>query len=120
MGTVRLFKNILIILVVLTSVNFAFADSYIMIAPTDITSVECENQKVVTFNILSTLLNEKKSVIVTSVSDGVANFTIKLKNKKCDYKASVQNGKLDIKGDRFIKILSVDLPPEITSQEVKN
>jgi hypothetical protein len=40
-----------------------------------------------------------------------------MKHKKCDYKATVKNGELNIKGDNAIKILSIDLPPEFESME---
>ena len=115
-----LFKNIIVTIFMMMSVNGAFADSYIMIAPADITKVECQNNKILNLHVLSTLMNEKKSVIVTSVSDGQTNFSLYMKHKKCDYKATIQSGKLSIKGDSAIKILSVDLPPELeTSEECK-
>lgn len=105
-------KRILAIIATLCSVNFAMANSCIMVSPQEIGSVTCADNNVASFHILSTLMNEKKSLIVTSLSDGEINFTINLKNKKCDYKAKVSNGKLEIKGDKFIKILDIDLPPE--------
>lgn len=110
-------KRILITLIMILPFNMAYADSYIMISPDNIKEITCSNNSVVSFNLLSTLLNEKKSVILTALSDGSANLTVKLKSKKCDYKISVQNGKMDIKGDRFIKILPIDLPPELSIGE---
>lgn len=117
MGSGKLFKNILITVLISMSSNIAFADSCIMIAPDNISKVECQNNNILGFHVLSNLLNEKKSVIVSSVSDGDTSFTIKFKHKKCDYKASVHNGKLEIKGDRYIKILPIDLPPELLPSE---
>lgn len=107
------FKRLTIIFMLIMSANFAFADSCLMVAPSDITKFECKNNNIVSMNILSNLLNEKKSLIVSSISDGETSFVIYMKHKKCDYKATVSNGKLNIKGDNAIKILPVDLPPEL-------
>ncbi len=113
----KLFKNSLITLLLALSSNLAFADSYIMVSPEQISKVECQNENIVGINLLSTLMNERKSVVVTSLSDGNTTFSIKLKHKKCDYKVSVKDGKMTIKGDRYIKILPVDLPPELIIKE---
>jgi len=117
----KLLKRFVIIFMSMMSVNFAFADSCLMVAPSNITKVECKNNNVLTLNILTTLAKEKKSVVVSSKQDGETTFFIYMKNKKCDYKATVSNGKLKIKGDSAIKILPVDLPPEleITDEVVK-
>lgn len=110
-------RRILITIIMMLPFNMAFADSYIMISPNNITNINCTNNNVVSFNVLSTLMNEKKSIILTSLSDGTASLTVNLKHKKCDYKIVVKNGKMDIKGDKFIKILPVDLPPELNATE---
>ena len=109
----RFFSNILITIFMMMPVNFAFADSYIMVSPEEIKSVECQNNSVIGINLLSTLMNERKSVIVTSLTDGYSAFSIKLKHRKCDYKAYIKDGKMTIKGDKYIKVLPVDLPPEL-------
>ncbi len=111
----KLFKNILITLLLSISPNFVFADSYIMISPANITKVECDSNEIIEMHVLNDLSNEKKSVIVSSKKDGSTTFYIKLKNKKCDYKVTVSDGKLKITGDRYIKILPIDLPPEFVS-----
>lgn len=111
-------KRIIITILTIMSVNCAYADSCLLIAPSQITKVECSSDKIVNFHVLSTLLNEKKSLIVTSVGDGEINFSVYLNNKKCDFKAVVNGEKLEIKGDKTIKILPIDLPPEVT-EEVK-
>ena len=116
MNSKKLFKRLTIIFMSMMSVNFAFADSCLMVAPSNITKVECKNSNILKINILSTLMNEKKSAIVTSLSDGETTFALYMKHKKCDYKATVHNGELKIKGDSAIKILPVDLPPELETQ----
>lgn len=108
-------KKTLCLLITMISVNFAFADSCIMISPVNILKIECPNNKVLSFNILSTLMNEKKSVVVSSLKDGEVTFSLKLKNKTCSYKAVVSGGKLNIKGDNYIKILPIDVPPELVN-----
>ncbi len=110
-------KRILITIIAACSMNTAFADSCIMITPANITKVDCANNNIVGFHVLSTLMNEKRSLIVTSISDGETSFAVHMKNRKCDYKATVHNGKLKIKGDNTIKVLPVDLPPELNSVE---
>ena len=95
--------------------NTVFAQSCIMVSPSEITKIDGGDNNVVEFHILSTLMNEKKSVIVSSKSDGETSFAIYLKNKKCDYKAKVCGDKLEIKGDKTIKVLTIDLPPTALS-----
>ena len=112
----KLFKSLIFSLLLILPVNFAFADSCIMISPENITKVDCQDQSIVSVNILSTLMNDKKSLIVTSLKDGCTSLKIKLKNKTCDYQVRVNTGKLEIKGDKTIKVLSVDLPPEVFTQ----
>ena len=110
-------KRIIITILTMMSVNYAFADSCLMIAPSQITKVECSSEKVITFHVLSTLLNEKKSLIVTSVGDGEIGFSVYLNNKKCDFKAVVSGEKLEIKGDKTIKVIPIDLPPELNNED---
>lgn len=97
--------------------NFVFADSYIMIADGPITEIKCPDNCVASVNVLTTLTNEKKSLIVTSVKDGESEFTIKVKNKCHCYKINVCNGKMQICGSNAVKILPVDLPPEALPEE---
>ena len=109
-------KRIIITILTMMSVNCAFADSCLMVSPSSITKVECGNSEIISYHILSSLLNEKKSLIVTSKKDGETSFSVYLNNKKCDYKATVKGDKLEIKGDKIIKILTIDLPPEVTGE----
>ena len=109
-------KRIIITILTMMSVNYAFADSCLMVSPSGISKVECGNNEIISCHVLSSLLNEKKSLIVTSKKDGETTFSVYLNNKKCDYKATVKNEKLEIKGDKTIKILTIDLPPEFTGE----
>lgn len=109
--------RIFITLFALCSASSVFANNYIMVSPDNITKIDCSNNNVVNMHILTTLTNDKKSVIVTPVADGETTFAIYLKGKKCDYKAKVTNNSLEIKGDKTIKILPLDLPPELTGSE---
>lgn len=113
----NIIKYFLLIVIAICTVNYAFAGSCIMVSPNDITKVVCSNNNVIGYHILSTLTNEKRSVIINSISDGEADLTLELKNKKCNYKAVVRNGRLEIKGDKYIKILPIDLPPEVAPVE---
>ena len=109
--------KIIITIFALSSAGSVFANNYIMVSPNNITKIDCANNNIVNMHILSTLTNEKKSVIVTPVADGETSFAIYLKNKKCDYKAKVNGENLEITGDKTIKILPLDLPPELTKVE---
>lgn len=120
MKNYNLIKKIILMFFIMISENYAFAESCIMVAPANITKVECKNNNVLRINILSTLYNEKKSAIATSLCDGETSFALYMKHKKCDYKAKVKNGKLEIKGDSTIKVLSIDLPPELKTTEECN
>ena len=102
------------------SAGTVFANNYIMLAPDNITKIECANNNVLNMHILSTLTNEKKSLIVTPANSGETSFAIIMKNKKCDFKATVNGDNLTIKGDKTIKILPLDLPPELVKSEEKN
>ena len=104
----------LTLLVILYSVNIAFADSYIMISDNPITEIRCNNESVVSIRALTTLTNEKTSFIVTANKDGKTSFTVKNKSGCYDYVAKVKSGKLTISGDNQIKIISIDLPQEFT------
>jgi len=105
-------KRFLITIAVLCSANMVFADSCIMISESDITEIKCPQNSVICIKALTTLSNEKRSVIVTSLKDGECEFVLKIKNRSCTYKADVKNGKMTITGSSKIKILPVDLPPE--------
>ena len=107
------FKNILITTVlILFSTNLAFAENYIMMSNESILSVDCSNCGVVAVKPLATLMNDKKTVIITPLKDGTAEFKVKLKHRTLSYKAVVKDGKIDFSGNRIIKIVPLDLPPE--------
>lgn len=110
-------KRILMIIMVICYVNIAHAESCIMITDMDITDIKCDNHGVIDVKLLTTLSNEKRTIIVSSLKDGDAGFSVKLKNKYYDYKVSVTGGKLKINGDTKIKILPVDLPSEVLPPE---
>ena len=107
------FKRAIITLITLLITNIAYADSYIMITDNKISEISCTDNSVINLNILTTLSNEKRSLIVSSIKDGCCEFTIKLNKSNYKYKAMVENGKLKISGSSKIKILPIDLPPEI-------
>ena len=114
MKNIKILKYIVVTLFGLISINFAYADSCIMLSPVTITKVECGSANFIKFHILSTLDNDKKSIILTSVKDGEGSFAVRTKNnKKYEYKASVKDNCLEIKGDSLIKILKIDIPPEL-------
>lgn len=110
----------LLVLILFVSVNMALANSCIIISPYNISRVESESSGFLNFHLLSTLDNTKRSVIVTPFQDGEGCFAIRLKNnRKCDYKACVKDGKLEIKGDTTLKVLPIDVPPELMEVESK-
>ena len=112
----KLLKFLVFIIVMFTGLNISYADCYIMISPENITEIECPNCDIVDIHVLNSIVNDKKSVIVTATGDGSSHFALRLKNKRCDYKATVSDGKLEIKGDRYIKFFPIDLPPEFESE----
>lgn len=110
-------KNILYTSVLMVlSTNFAFAENYIMMSNESISAVECSNCGVICVKPLATLMNEKKTIIITPLKDGSAEFKVKLKNRTLTYKATVKDGKIDFDGNRVIKIVPLDLPPEFLPQ----
>ena len=109
-------KYILAAIVLICGIKPVFADSCIMISETSITDIKCKDCGIINVKPLLSLSNEKKSIMVTSLRDGQTELTIKIKNKSCCYKVTVSNGKLKICGDNKIKILPVDLPPEVLPQ----
>lgn len=112
------FKNILFITVLmLFSANLVFAENYIMMSNESITAVECSDCGVICVKPLATLMNEKKTIIITPIKDGSAEFKVKLKNRTLTYKAIVKDGKIDFTGNRVIKIVPLDLPPEFLPQD---
>ena len=109
-------KYILVTILLICAGRPVFADSCIMISETAVTDIKCKDCGIISVKPLSSLSNEKKSIMVTSLRDGQTELTIKIKNKSCCYKVNVSNGKLEICGDNKIKILPVDLPPEVLPQ----
>lgn len=103
-----LYTSVLMIL----STNFAFAENYIMMSNESITAVECSNCGVICVKPIATLMNDKKTIIITPVKDGTAEFKVKLKNRTLTYKAVVKDEKINFSGNRVIKIVPLDLPPE--------
>ena len=111
------FKNIFITTVLmLFATNIAFAENYILLSNEPITKVECSTGGVISVRPLTSLMNEKKTLLVCPIKDGVGEFSIKLKYRTLDYKAIVKDGKIEFKGNRFLKIVPLDLPPEILPQ----
>jgi len=96
--------------------NVAKAENYIMLSNESITAVECQNSGVISVKPLSTLMNDKRTIIISPLKDGVADFKVKLKNRTLGYKATVKDNKIEFKGNRVIKIVPLDLPPEILPQ----
>lgn len=104
----------------LFSSNFALAENYIMMSNESITSVDCSNCGVICVKPLANIMNDKKTIIITPVKDGSAEFKVKLKNRTLTYKAVVKDGKIDFTGNRVIKIVPLDLPPEFVPQGNSN
>ena len=116
----KILKSIIAALFIFIFVNAANANSYIIISPYNISRVESESSSFLNFHLLSTLDNTKRSVIVTPYKDGEGCFAIRSKNsRKCDYKAYVKDGVLEIKGDTSLKVLPIDVPPELMEPEAK-
>ena len=116
MDNKRLLKSVILLIMMFAGQNISYADSYIMISPENITEVECPNCDIIDIHVLNSIMNDKKSVIVTSVGNGSSHFALKLKNKRCDYKAVVSGGKMEIKGDKYVKFMPIDLPPEFEAE----
>lgn len=106
----NLFYSIVMLIIV---ANAGFANSYIMLANYPITAVEGDKSNVVCVKPMTSLMNEKKSIIVTPLKDGVGEFKVKLKNRTLTYKAIVKDGQIEFQGNRVIKIVPLDLPPEV-------
>lgn len=108
------FKNILITTVLmLLSANIVSAENYIMLSNESITAVECSDTGVICVKPLATLMNDKKTIIISPLKDGTAEFKVKLKHRTLCYKAIVKDCQIEFKGNRVIKIVPLDLPPEI-------
>lgn len=116
MNNGKLLKSILLAVLMFAGMNISYADSYIMISPENITEIECPNCDIIDIHVLNSIVNDKKSAIVTAVGDGSSHFAFRLKGKRCDYKAVVSGGKLEIKGDSYIKFMPIDLPPEFETE----
>lgn len=95
------------------SSNLVLAENYIMLSNEPIVKVETPNSSVICVKPITSLLNEKKTLIITPIADGTAEFKVKLKNRVLAYKATVKDGKIDFQGNRVIKIVPLDLPPEM-------
>lgn len=111
------FKNVLISSIfLLFATNFAQAENYILLSNEPITKVECINPSVISVKPLTSLMNEKKTLLILPLKNGIGEFSIKLKYRTLNYKAIVKDGKIEFKGNNFLKIVPLDLPPEILPQ----
>lgn len=111
------FKNVLITsILLLFATNFAQAENYILLSNEPITKVECVNSGVISVKPLTSLMNEKKTLLISPLKNGTGEFSIKLKYRTLNYKAIVKDGKIEFKGNSFLKIVPLDLPPEILPQ----
>ena len=92
------------------------AENYILLSTELIENVENCNPDIISIKPLATLMNDKKNIIVSPLKDGVAQFKIVLKRRTLCYKAVVKDDKIEFKGNMAIKIVPLDLPPEILPQ----
>lgn len=113
----KLRNTIITALFMFLSSNLVLAENYIMLSNEPITKVEISNSNVICVKPLTSLLNEKKTIIISPITDGTAEFKVKLKNRVLAYKATVKDGKIDFQGNRVIKIIPLDLPPEILPKQ---
>lgn len=108
-------KTVLITtILVFLSTNSVFAENYILMSPEAITEVECQGG-VISVKPLTTLMNEKKTMIISPIKNGSTEFKVKLKNRSLSYRAVVNDGKIEFHGNKVIKIVPLDLPPEFVS-----
>lgn len=111
-------KNFILALIVIMTANVSYAQSCMMISSEKISGVECSDNNVAEVHLIRTLNNESNTIVITPLNDGEITINVRLKkNKKYTYKIKVSCGKVSVKGNKRIKILDVDLPPELIQSE---
>lgn len=93
---------------------FAFED-YIVISKKPVKSVISSNPEVVLANVLTTLMNEKDTVIVRSVGKGKAVLTFDFYGDKTDVLVDVKDKetKVKLKDSGILEFMNIDAPPEL-------
>lgn len=111
-------KNIVLTLIVIMMANISYAQSCMMLSSEKISGIECSDNNVAEVHLITTLNKESNTIVITPLNDGEALMRVKLKkNKTYKYKIKVSCGKVSVKGNKRIKSLDIDLPPEFSQSE---
>lgn len=90
------------------SPSFAYDDFIISIGDT-IAQVKNKSPQIIKVDIVTTIRNERDTIIVTSLSEGKGNFSIILENGQVsDFTVSVSKDKSIIKSNKEYKINQLD------------
>lgn len=100
-----------ILLATITLQTQAFED-YIITTNGKLTDIRIENNQIIDVYPLITVLNEKNTLIVHPLSEGVTCFTIKKNNKESFlFTVKVEEDKTTIQDVEGFDILAIDIPP---------
>ena len=92
----------------------AFAyENYILISDKNISNVEVKDATIISVVPITTLDNDKKSAIITSLKAGNTQFAFNKGNKLVSFEVKVTSDKTVISNVAGVKIIPIDLPVEL-------
>lgn len=89
-------------------------DDYIVLSKMPVKKVVSSDEEVVRANVLTTLMNEKDTVLVKSVAKGKAVLSFEFYGSKIDVPFEVKDKKttFKLKDTDTLQFVKIDIPPE--------
>ena len=105
-------KLLFTLLLIFSSLQVQAFEDYIITSDGKLTDIRIENNQIIDVYPLITVLNEKNTLIIHPLKEGITCFTIK-KNNKENYlfTVRVEPDKTHIQDIEGFDILAIDIPP---------
>lgn len=104
-------KKFILTILLITSPAFAFED-YMLISPDAVRTVSVQNKEILDANVLFTIDNEKKFVIITPKKVGETKINLHTENGSKNIKVFVSKNDTKIEAPNEIESYILDIPPE--------
>ena len=91
---------------------FAF-DNYILHTDKPVVKIVSSDSKIITANVLVTIMNEKDTVIITPKQNGKAILTFYFKDETIEIPVTVRKFKTVFKKHPKLNFIKIDTPPQL-------
>lgn len=106
------FGGLFLIFFCLSLKSFALED-YILLSKVPVKKVTSSNKEVIIAHILTTIMNEKNTLIIKSIGKGKAVLTFTIEDEVFDVAVNVKDNKTVFKNKNTnFEFIKIDLPPE--------